>query len=87
VSAAIVVTREAVYLRLHRLSTQAAVRKRPRSGAADYEGKLLSANGPVQQPRASAEAELLDDPGRIRSAPRSQDGDCLVRAPVGWGRV
>jgi hypothetical protein len=38
----------------------------------DYERKLLSQGNRAMEPRASAEAELLDDLGRIRVPPRDQ---------------
>ena len=37
---------------------------------ADYESKLLAAGCHPVEPRADSEAELLDDPGRIRMLPR-----------------
>lgn len=71
-SAVTVAVSEAVYQRLHRLSTQAG--QSPEAildqALADYEGKLLPGDHRVQGPRASFEAELLDDPGRIRTPPR-----------------
>jgi predicted transcriptional regulator len=72
VSAVTVAVSEAVYQRLHRLSSQAG--KSPEAvldqALAEYEYKLLSQSRPGQQPRAAAEAELLDDLGRIRKPPR-----------------
>jgi hypothetical protein len=38
----------------------------------DYERKLESKDQPPMAPRTSSEAELLDDPGRIRIASRDQ---------------
>ena len=63
---------EDVFQRLHRLSARAgepaeAVLDR---ALADYESKLLAAGGHPVEPRAYSEAELLDDPGRIRLSPR-----------------
>src|SRR5262245_2702973 len=62
---------EAVYQRLIRLSTQQG--QSPEAvldqALADYERRLLSGEGRGPGPRASDEAELLDDPGRIRMPP------------------
>lgn len=72
-SATTVAVSEAVYQRLHRLSTQAG--QSPEAvldqALADYEGKLLASGRPTHEPRAASEAELLDDPGRIRIPPRA----------------
>ena len=62
---------EDVFQRLHRLSARAgepaeAVLDR---ALADYESKLLAAGDRPVEPRAYSEAELLDDPGRIRMSP------------------
>jgi hypothetical protein len=64
---------EEVFQRLHRLSARAgepaeAVLDR---ALADYESKLLAAGCHPVEPRADSEAELLDDPGRIRMSPRA----------------
>jgi hypothetical protein len=63
---------EAVYQRLIRLSAQQG--QSPATVVAQalaaYEHKLLSGEGRGPGPRASSEAELLDDPGRIRTPPR-----------------
>jgi hypothetical protein len=64
---------ENVVQRLHQLSVRAgqpeeAVLDR---ALADYEAKLLAGDRPPTEPRASCEAELLDDPGRIRMPPRN----------------
>jgi len=63
---------EDVFQRLHRLSARAgepaeAVLDR---ALADYESKLLATGDASVEPRAYSEAELLEDPGRIRMAPR-----------------
>lgn len=63
---------EAMYQRLIRLSTQQG--QSPEAvldqALAEYERRLLSGEGRVPGPRASCEAELLDDPGRIRPPSR-----------------
>jgi hypothetical protein len=64
---------EDVLRRLRRLSAQAG---EPAEAVldhalADYESKLLGAGCHPTEPRAHSEAELLDDPGRIRMSPRS----------------
>ena len=64
---------EDVFQRLQRLSARAgepaeAVLDR---ALADYESKLLAAGCHAVEPRAYSEAELLDEPGRIRMSPRA----------------
>lgn len=63
-----------VYKRLHVLSDK--VGQSPGAvlaqALADYEQKLLARDHDSTAPRTSTEAELLDDPGRIRMAPRDQ---------------
>ena len=63
---------EAVYQRLIRLATQQG--QAPEAvldqALADYERRLLAGENRAPGPRASAEAELLDDPGRVRTPPR-----------------
>lgn len=77
---------EGVYKRLHVLSDR--VGQSPDAvldqALADYEHKLQSGNHPSTAPRTSAEAELLDDPGRIRMAPRGQQ--TLLAHVVSVGR-
>ncbi len=75
---------EDVVQRLHRLSARAgepaeAVLDR---ALADYESKLLAAGCQLVEPRADSEAELLDDPGRIRMSPRGARAlpACVVSA-------
>lgn len=71
-SAVTVAVSEAVYQRLHRLSTQAG--QPPETildqALAEYEGRRKSENC-LAQPRAAAEAELIEGPGRIRLPPRT----------------
>jgi hypothetical protein len=63
---------ETVYQRLIRLSTQQG--QSPATvlaqALAEYERRLLSGEVRGPGPRACSEAELLDDPGRIRTPPR-----------------
>ncbi len=63
---------EPVYQRLIRLSTQQG--QSPEvvldQALAAYERRLLSGEGRLPVPHASDEAELLDDPGRVRMPPR-----------------
>ncbi len=60
------------YQRLIRLSSQQG--RSPQAvldqALADYERSLLSGEARGMSPRASSEAELLDDPGRVRTPPR-----------------
>ena len=73
-SAAILSVGEGVYRRLHRLST--AIGQTPEAvldcALTDYERKMHADNPKMQVPSAAIEAELLDDPGRIRLDPRNQ---------------
>jgi len=62
-----------MFQRLHKLSARAgqpaeAVLER---ALADYESKLFAEGEQPVHPRESSEAELLDDPGRIRVPPRA----------------
>ena len=63
---------EDVFQRLHQLSARAG--QSPEAALdralADYESKLLAGGCQPVDPRACSEAELLDDPGRIRMSPR-----------------
>jgi hypothetical protein len=77
---------EHVFQRLHQLSTRAG---QPAEvvldqALADYESKLLAERDQPVQPRACSEAELLDDPGRIRISPR--DVQAVTARVVSAGR-
>src|SRR5207253_1327950 len=65
---------ERVYERLHVLSNRLgqSLEAILDQALVDYERKLESNDQPTTTPRTSSEAELLDDPGRIRMAPRGQ---------------
>jgi len=76
---------EGVYQRLHVLSDK--VGQSPDTildeALTDYEQKLLAVAPASTAHQTSTEAELLDDAGRIRMAPRGQQAVLAHVVPVG----